>query len=143
MKIYEAIKRLEDSSVILRNQNGELFQNYNSYSFFVTYSDTTRPTQGSIGGSIKHDDFIKTYLDDEFEIVPQWYNDVKYPILCKVKENGWSDYKIVSIKSRSGVMMQTNFGESYILRYGIKIVPLSKEECLEIFYKEEVSNGIA
>jgi len=137
MNIYEAIELLRDESIVLKNERDEIFQRQNDYSVFRTYSEATKPHCNSIGGSMNNQEFLKTYIDDNFERVPQWYEDIKLPILCKVKESGWTGYKIVEFKYRSGSMLQTGFGESYRISRSVEILPLSKKECLERFYGEE------
>lgn len=141
MNIYEAIELLRNESIVLKNERDEIFQRQNDYSVFRTYSEVTKPHCNSIGGSMDNQEFLKTYIDDNFERVPQWYEDIKLPILCKVKENGWTGYKIVEFKYRSGSILQTGFGESYRISRRVEILPLSKKECLERFYGEEVTYG--
>lgn len=139
MNIYEAIDLLRDESIVLKNERDEIFQRDNSYSVFRTYSESTKPHYNSIGGSMNNQEFLKTYIDDNFERVPQWYDNLKLPILCKVREQGWTGFKIVEFKYRNESMLQTGFGESYRICRNIEIQPLSKKECLERFYGELTS----
>lgn len=140
MNIYEAIELLRDESIVLKNERDQIFQRQNDYSVFRTYTEATKPSPGSIGGTMNNQEFVKTHVDDNFERVPQWYDNIKLPILCKVKESGWTSYKTVEFRYRSRATLQTGFGESYSIRRGIEIIPLSKKECLEMFYEEE-TNG--
>ncbi|MFZ2967946.1 MAG: hypothetical protein WA080_02690 [Sulfuricurvum sp.] len=136
MNIYEAIELLRDTSIVLKNERDEIFQRQNSYSVFRTYSEATKPSPTSIGGTMYNQEFVKTHVDDNFERVPQWYEDIKLPILCKVKVTGWTGYKIVEFKYQNGSMLQTGFGESYCIGRSVEILPLSKKECLKRFYEE-------
>lgn len=136
MNIYDAIELLRDESIVLKNETDEIFQRENSYSVFRTYSEITKPSPSSIGGSMNNQEFLKTYIDDNFERVPQWYDNIKLPMLCKVKERGWTGYKTVEFRYRSGSILNTGFSESYCIRRSIEILPLSKAECIDKFYKE-------
>lgn len=127
MKIIDAIKKLERESVILEHiKTGDLFQKYNENLLMQTYKERKG---NSIGSTIKNEDFLRQYIDDEFIEVEQWfYKDIKLPILCKVKESFWADYKIVSFKYISDVWFHTGLSESYTPSYRCKIIPLTDKE---------------
>lgn len=128
MKIFDAIKLLSDSRNILKSKEGELFQKYNDEQIMVTYNPET--SGSSIGGTIKNEDFIKKYENTNFKQKLQWFQkgDLKLPRLCKVRQSGWNDNKIVMINYFSGTMFNTGFSESYIPTYHTTIIPLTNKE---------------
>ena len=129
MKVYEAVKSLENKSCILIDEDGNKFQRLNNRSIMQIWNDNIRKNTGSVASSISNDEFIEKYLLSSFDEVKQWFHgNIKFPILCKVKEMGWSDYKTVCFNSKSGDMLNTQFSESYFLNYNTEIIPLDNTE---------------
>lgn len=125
MKIIEALKRLDKKSTILQNMsNGNLYQRYSQN---VVWETITSPKDNVTGRTLQLDDFLKNYINDDFQELSQWYHqNIKFPILCKVSING--NYKILSFISKSGDWFHTGFGESYEINIHNKIIPLLDSE---------------
>lgn len=129
MKIIEALKRLDKKSTILQNMsNGNLYQRYSQN---VVWETITSPKDNVTGRTLQLDDFLKNYINDDFQELSQWYHqDIKFPILCKVSING--NYKILNFISKSGDWFHTGLAESYEISIHNKITPLSDSE-LDLF----------
>lgn len=130
MNLYEGLERLKKKSTILQNMNnGNLYQRYNNDSIWETV--TQEENSNRIGGTIKNIEFIKKFVDDNFQEIEQWFHhEIKFPILCKVKIE--SNEKIVNFISKSGDWFHTGFGESYEVSHHNKIIPLTDKE-LELY----------
>ena len=130
MKIFDAIIMLEDKSIILVDAVGNKFQRLGNTQIMQIWNRKLLDKNDcSVASSIKNEEFLEKYLHTEFEIDEQWYQqEIEFPLLCKVKEQGWSDYKTVYFNSKSGFWFQTQFGESYTPTYNTKIIPLSDIE---------------
>ena len=130
MKIFDAIKELEDKSTIIKDTDGNKFQRISSLHIMQIWNrELLSKDDITIASSIKNDEFLEKYLNTEFEIVPMWYDNFnKFPVLCKVKEKGWGSYKIVCFQTLSCRWFQTGFGESYVPNYNTEILPLIDDE---------------
>lgn len=132
MKIYKAIELLQSNNNILLASNGDRLQRYTHDKIMVTYCKKRmkKENSNSIGGTIKNDKFIEEFKDFSFNQELQWFQqgELKLPRLCKVKESGWSDYKIVMINYFNGSMFSTGFSESYMPSYDNSIEPLTNQE---------------
>lgn len=130
MKVCDAIKEMEDKSTILKDMDGNKFQRISSSQIMQIWDrNLLGKDDSSVASSIRNDEFLEKYLHTEFEIVPMWYDNFnKFPVLCKVKENGWQKHKIVCFQSRSDRWFQTQHGESYTPNYNTEITPLKDDE---------------
>ncbi|MGB7402672.1 MAG: hypothetical protein WA916_08825 [Arcobacter sp.] len=130
MKVFEAIEALKDESIVIRDTKGNLFQRTSKTQIMQIWNrELLEKDDNCVASSIGNNEFLEKYLHEEFQIEKQWYQDAyDFPILCKVKEIGWSDYKIVSFNSRSGYWFNTGFSESYTPSYNTEITPLSDDE---------------
>ncbi len=142
MDLFQAIKELQEDKIILIDKNGHEYQRYSKDMIWRTYSKNSEEFKtGSLGGTIKNQEFLEQNINNLFEISEQWYQRAfKLPILCKVKENGWSGYKIVSLNYYNGTTFNTGFSESYFLNHRTEIIPLTNKEIKEFlnpFKKEE------
>ena len=129
MKIFDVILLLEHRENIVTCSKGHSYQRYNDNQIMVSFNRETLKGN-TISSTIKNEDFLEQYIDEEFEQKLQWFQegDLKLPRLCWVKESGWHDPKIVMINSRCGSMFNTGYGESYIATYHTTITPLTNEE---------------
>ena len=135
MEIYEAINLLRDDSIVLVNERGDEFQRINNDSIMQIWNkDLLENGDCSVGSSIKNGEFIEKYIKSKFDVVEQWYQkDIKFPILCKVKESGWNDYKVVCFKSKDSRSFHTQCSESYTPSYRTEIKPLTDNEIKNLF----------
>jgi len=130
MDLHDAIIYLNDEKNVLKCSSGHIYQRYNKDNVYRIYSKNSEEySNGSIGGTIKNMDFIKENIKSIFDKELQFYQkEMTFPMLCKVKESGWSSYKTVCFNSFSGTMFSTGFGESYLPTVRTEIIPLNKKE---------------
>jgi len=129
MKIFEAIKLLDDDRNILVCDKGHQYHKYNEHRIMVRLNLETLK-DNTTAFTIENDELIEKFKDSSFEQRLQWFQlkNLNLPRLCYVKVNGWSNPKIVMINYFSGTMFSTGYGESYIPSYHTTITPLTDDE---------------